>query len=312
VTAEAADASAAWENPLMPNARLRQIYLAMMQARELAGLLPPRKRNSAGMEACLVSPVVDLAPGDLVSDSLSGEVVEFLRGGTAGAQKSSKRHALAADCGSAARLPEAPGAAERVWMALGAAAGLKAAAERPAPRKANDDKADAEDVPSAQPGVVVVYLLPGELPAALWQKSLTFAAERQLPVIFVVLPPPQAKGSRRGAQMGAKMGTKMGAISSMALRCGVPGIAVDSDDAVAIYRVAQESVIHARTGGGPALLECVPFAIAGSASKRTQPADAIAALEQYMLHRKVATEAWMEREARSFARRAAARPAASK
>jgi hypothetical protein len=49
-----------------------------------------------------------------------------------------------------------------------------------------------------------------------------------------------------------------------------------------------------------------------AAGKRTPAVDAVAGLEEYMLHRKVATRAWMEREAKAFARRAAARPAASK
>jgi hypothetical protein len=296
--AEGTDANAAWENPLMPNARLRQIYLAMMQARALARLLPARQRASLGLEACLVSPVVDLGPGDLVSDMLAGEVMEFLRRGPVVRAQKSKARALVADCGSAARLPDTPGVAERVWIALGAAAGLKAEAARPRA------ETDVEDSTAAQLGVVVVYLLPSELPTALWQKALTFAAEKQLPVVFVV-PPAQAKGSKvRPA--------KMGAVSGMALRCGVPGIAVDADDAVAIYRVAQESVVHARIGGGPALLECAPFATLPAAGKRTPAADAVAGLEEYMLHRKVATRAWMEREAKAFARRAAARPAASK
>jgi TPP-dependent pyruvate/acetoin dehydrogenase alpha subunit len=296
---EGTEASAVWENPLMPSARLRQIYLAMLQARTLARLLPMRQRASLGLEACLVSPVVDLGPGDLVSDTVAGEVVEFLRRGPVARARKSRARMLAADCGLAARLPNAPGVAERVWIALGAAAGLKAEAARP---KA---ETDAEDATTAQLGVIVVYLLPGELPTALWQKALTFAAEKRLPAVFVVTPSAQPKVSKiRPA--------KMGAISGMALRCGVPGIAVDADDAVAIYRVAQESVGHARIGGGPALLECVPFATVLAAGKRAPAADAISGLEEYMLHRKVATRAWIEREAKSFAKRAAARSAASK
>jgi hypothetical protein len=300
--AEGTDASPAWENPLMPNARLRQIYLAMMQASALARLLPVRQRASLGLEACLVSPVVDLGPGDLVSDMLAGEVVEFLRRGPIVRAQKPKPRVLAADCGLAARLPDAPSVADRVWMALGAAAALKAEASRP--RTETDTDTDAEAATAPQLGVVVVYLQPGELPTALWQKALTFAAEQQLPVVFVVPPLAQTKDS--------KVPAKMGAVSGTALRCGVPGIAVDADDAVAIYRVAQESVVHARIGGGPALLECVPFATVPATAKRTPVSDAIAGLEDYMLHRKVATRAWMEREAKLFARRAAARPAASK
>jgi TPP-dependent pyruvate/acetoin dehydrogenase alpha subunit len=81
----------------------------------------------------------------------------------------------------------------------------------------------------------------------------------------------------------------------------VSGIPVVADDAVAIYRVAQESIGRARVGGGAALMECVPFVTKGAAG----PGDGIAGLESYLLERKVATKAWMEREAKGFAKRVA-------
>ena len=40
----------------------------------------------------------------------------------------------------------------------------------------------------------------------------------------------------------------------------LPRIVVDAGDALAMYRVAQESVAHARRGQGPALIVCVSFA----------------------------------------------------
>jgi TPP-dependent pyruvate/acetoin dehydrogenase alpha subunit len=79
---------------------------------------------------------------------------------------------------------------------------------------------------------------------------------------------------------------------------------VDADDAVAIYRVAQESIGRARIGGGPALIECVPFDVRG-AGKRAAASDGIAGLESYLVQRKVVTKVWMEREAKAFARQVA-------
>jgi TPP-dependent pyruvate/acetoin dehydrogenase alpha subunit len=299
--AEGADSKAAWENPLIPNARLRQMYVAMMQARMLARAVPARRRNNAtlGIEACLVSPAIDLGAGDLLSDALGGGVVEFLRGAmlveVLGSGRISRRRGVSAGCGEATRLPEAPGVAERMWTALGAAAALKAGSTRA------KGEAKAADSEARQAGVVVVYAVPGEMTPALWRKTLTFAREKELPVLFVVLPAARPK-----------VGTaKMGVLSAMAIRCGVPGIAVDADDAVALYRVAQESIGHARIGAGPALMECVPFAIETAGTKRSRTVDAIAGLEGYMLQRAVATRAWMEREAKSFARRTAIERAAA-
>lgn len=292
--ADGADAGAAWENPLIPNARLRQIYLAMTRARVLALALPAgRVKGARGLEACLVSAAVDLGPGDLVSDGLGGGVVEYLRGAALGEVlrpgAAKKKRGPLANCGGAERLATAPGIAERMWAAVGAAAALKAAAARA------KIEAKAKDVTAEQAGVVVVFVLPEQVPAGLWRKALTFAHEQELPALFVVLP--------------GKRGKALGRVSALALRCGVPGIPVDADDAVAIYRVAQESIGHARIGGGAAVIECVPFVVSGAAGKA---ADAIAGLEAYLVERKVATRSWIDGEARSFAKRLTVENAASK
>ena len=304
-----AKAATAWENPLIPNARRRQIYRAITQARALAQAMPAAKRGlTLGLEACLVSTAVDLGPGDLVSDALAGGVVDYLRGTALGevlraeqSKASRKRVRSGAASSVAARLAAPPGVAERIWAALGAAAALKAATAqaRIEAQSTVKDKAEASATESAtaarQAGAVVVYALAGEVPAALWKKALRFAAEQELPVVFVVLPAARARGGR----------AKTGGVSALALGCGVPAMVVDADDAVAIYRVAQESIGHARIGGGTALMECVPFVLVGSASKARETEDAIAGLERTMLQRGVASSAWMEREAKSFARQVA-------
>ncbi|MGA1981435.1 MAG: thiamine pyrophosphate-dependent enzyme [Acidobacteriaceae bacterium] len=287
--AESADAGAAWENPLIPNAKLRQIYRAMVRLRTLARALPAGGRDGLSLEACLVSTSVDLGPGDLVSDAVAGGVVEFLRGAGLGAVlrpgKAKSKRGPVADCGSAARLPGGMGIAERIWAALGAAAALKAAAAQ----AGVENKAAGESPKDTR--VVVVYVPAGEVPVAVWRKALTFAVKHELPAVFVVLPARGGKG-------------RAGGLVALALRCRVPGIPVDADDAVAIYRVAQESVGRARIGGGAALMECVPFAVEGTAAKRTA-ADGLAGLERYLLQRGIATKMWMEREAKGFAKRVA-------
>jgi TPP-dependent pyruvate/acetoin dehydrogenase alpha subunit len=313
--AKQTDRGAANENPLIPNERLRQIYRSIVQARTLARALPAARRGQThGLEAALVSAAVDLGPGDLVSDALAGGVVDFLRGATLGevlragkadASRRSRRSGTGVrggsmECGAAGRLPGTADAAERIWTALGAAAALKAATsqargEAQAKEKA-EVEADATDAAAArQAGVVVVYALPGEASAGLWKKALRFAAEQELPVVFVVLPAARARGGK----------AKVGGVSALALGCGVPAIAVDADDAVAVYRVAQESIGHARIGGGVALIECVPFVLVGSAGKVKMTEDAIAGLERTMLQRGVASRAWMDRAAKSFAKRIA-------
>ena len=46
---------------------------------------------------------------------------------------------------------------------------------------------------------------------------------------------------------------------SRAKKFGFPGVAVEDDDAVAVYRVATEALAHARRGNGPTLILCKPW-----------------------------------------------------
>jgi TPP-dependent pyruvate/acetoin dehydrogenase alpha subunit len=255
-----------------------------------------------------VSTSVDLGQDDFVSDAVMDGTVDFLRGtmfrstlgGTVQALREatlesvlrpddrSRRRGLKADCGAPSRLPAMPGNEARFWTAMGIALALKA----------QHAHGRAETTPDAgrRGGVMVVYARSGEGSPALWRKVLAFAAEHLLPVLFVVLPARQ----RRGANARA---TRPGAMSAAAHRHGVPGMAVDADDAVALYRVAQEAIARARIGGGAALMECVPFLLEGTKRLPQTTADAIEELDRYMLSRGVATRRWMEREAESCARR---------
>jgi len=294
-------AEATFENPLIPHAKLRQIYQAMLRARMLEKALPASRRGRGigsgavslgvlGLEACLVSPTVSLEAGDLISDAVSGGVVEFLRGATLGGvfqRGKAKGRSLGttANCGAAVALAGAPTVAERMWAAVGAGLALKAANEA-----AKKNKAEAEDEEAVEPKqcLVVSYVRSGDVAIPVWQSVLKFAAEQVLPMLFVVMPPAG--------------GGKASGVCSVAQKCGVPGIPVDGADAVALYRVGQESVVRARMGGGPALIECVPYVVEG---RKTKASDGIATLERYMLERGVVTREWLEREAKGFAKRVA-------
>jgi len=313
-----AEAKAAWENPLIPNARLREIYLAMARMRALEKALPAAKRVRAagvgakrvgiiGLEAYLVSATSGLGPGDLVSDALTGSTVDYLRGPGPGSVRqhgkavrfdgrgASVRKAIA-QSGVAGRLPSAVAATERIWAALGAAAALKTAAERA--RAKAKIKATTEDGIQASAGemagIVVVYIFADDLTDLLWKKCLRFSSDHELPVIFIVIQFTRDRTRKSGY-------ARAGSVSAKATHCGVPAILVDADDAVAIYRVAQESIGHARIGGGPALLECVSYELK-SAGKHTARVDAVAGLERYLLQRGVVSKAWIEREAKRFAK----------
>jgi TPP-dependent pyruvate/acetoin dehydrogenase alpha subunit len=270
----------AYENPLMPNAKLRQMYAAMLRLRMLAERLGPASRRTAtvrGLEACLVSPTVDLGAEDLVLDAFQSSAIDFLRGVSAEQALRPDRRLRAtgalADCGAATRVTAPASGPERLWAAIGAAATLQANALR----------ASAKDG-----AVLVCYMRADDAQPAAWTKALTHVSTHKLPLLFVVLPTGKPRGSRTGQ------------MSALALRARMPGMPVDQEDAVALYRASQEAIGHARIGGGGALIECVRYVVEDTKSTRS---DAISGLAEYMLQRNVADKRWMEAEAKSFARR---------
>ncbi|HWG17774.1 MAG TPA: thiamine pyrophosphate-dependent enzyme [Acidobacteriaceae bacterium] len=272
---------ASYENPLIPNARLKQMYRAILRAHLLGEALPPWQRAlTAGREAALVSTSLDLAARDIVLDALESPVVDFLRGvplHRALGSKSGQSRRIVADSGSGRRLPAPADAAGRFWSGVGAAAQIQSTS-LPA-----QSKTGAHD-----PSVVVVYTLPGEVPGDAWKSALSFAGERDLPIIFVVLP--VASAHRRLPKLD---------IRAIAHRARVPAMPVDAADPVALYRVAQESIGHARIGGGPALIECVSFPTRSS-GRPVLGKPALAHLEEYIHSRGIATRAWFEGEGRTF------------
>ncbi len=113
---------------------------------------------------------------------------------------------------------------------------------------------------AANKGVAVAYLRDRELAAADWKRVLRVASDGDLPLVIVAAGAAEVPLASRA----------------------VPVIPVDAADAVAIYRVAQESLLRARAEGGVAVIECV----------RTG-ADPVALLARQLTARGIATPAWI-------------------
>jgi TPP-dependent pyruvate/acetoin dehydrogenase alpha subunit len=130
-----------------------------------------------------------------------------------------------------------------------------------------------------RPNVVVAYVRHGEIGKGVWKRLLGQAGTLELPVIFVVLP--AAKGEKRNGVAN---------LSAKTARWGVPGIPVDARDAVALYRVAQESLGRTRGGDGAVLIECMEFRVEGKAGVSADP---LVQMKEFLLSRKVCTKAWL-------------------
>jgi TPP-dependent pyruvate/acetoin dehydrogenase alpha subunit len=281
-----------YENPLVPHAKLRQMYVAMAEARVLeehvaelqkrvkGGKGRRRLDSIRGQEACRVSTGIDLGPGDLVSDSQVGVVMDLLAGAkvssllrrVAELHSGKKAKGWKLNGASARVLPWIDDPGERLRMAMGAALSFKTLG------RAN---------------VVVAYVRHSEVGKGVWRKVLELAGRLELPVIFVVLP--AVKGERRDG---------MKSVSAKTARWGVPGIPVDAGDAVALYRVAQESLGRTRGGDGPVLIECVGYRMPGSGVDAA--GDPLVQMRDFLLGRKVCTKAWLERAGEGLRRRIAA------
>lgn len=118
--------------------------------------------------------------------------------------------------------------------------------------------------------VSMVFACDTEARPGAWKKTLALAARRGLPVLFVSL--------RSAGEAPVFLGSET--IPAEAMAFGVPIITVDGNDAVAVYRVAYESLSRARQLSNPTLIDCV-----------CDGADGIAAMETWLSARGLLTPA---------------------
>lgn len=271
------------ENPLVPNKRLRQIYTAMVQARLLDEHIAKLQRKAKthrrltstfGEEACRVATAIELKQGDLASDAQISAAMDLLFGATltpllrniaAVISGSQTRDRISTNAAIASRqLPWIDGAENRLNMAMGAALTLKT---------------------QQQNNIVIAYAYQAELPKRAWKHVLTLAAQLNLPIIFVLLPQADGKGEATN-------------ICKEARAAGLPGIPVDANDAVALYRVAQESMGRSRGGDGPVLIECISCRAIGQ--RKNKMSDPILHMKDFLTGRKVCTEDWANHASEAF------------
>jgi len=242
--------SKAFESPLISHARMRALYRALVEAR----VLGERKGRGAatgwrrGFEACWVGTAVDLKDGDLVSVESAAWLVDYVR--AVGAKDGS---VTAAEMGRALRartvkVSGSSAAMDRMLCAVGMAMALKAAGG----------------------GVVLAYAASDELTVAEWKRLLTLANEDKLPLAIVVTP----GRTPTGVDVSAVV-KRLGATS-------IPVIPVDAGDAVAIYRVTQETLVRARVGDGVAVIECADCGL-----------DPVRTMGNQLVKKKICTEHWV-------------------
>ena len=105
--------------------------------------------------------------------------------------------------------------------------------------------------------VVVSFFGDGASNTGAFHESLNFASIYKLPIIFVV------ENNNFASTVRTKETTSVENISDRAVGYGIPGITIDGNDIMTVYKTAKERIKRAREGGGPSLLEVKTYRIKG-------------------------------------------------
>jgi pyruvate dehydrogenase E1 component alpha subunit len=123
----------------------------------------------------------------------------------------------------------------------------------------------------------------------LLNEALEIASQHTLPMIFVSSEGGQPNLAARASQSSRSKQSKSKQEKSKQPGESeipwFPNIAVDKDDVVAVYRVANEAISRARLGRGPTLIECQRFHVNGietSNGNGRHMRDPIANMENYL------------------------------
>ena len=260
---------------LVSNEKLLAIYTAMVKCRMLEqratllfqqGKLDSDLHASSGREAASAAIAIDLQPNDTLSIAPGEWLPAFVKGFTL----DNLFRALA------------PTAAQLVGQQALAAGDLAlknilTGDEVHVPEAVRERAIAAQ---TAKEGAIVAAILPSTAKSLKpWHAVMTAAAAQRLPIVFArylgaesEVSEPMARGK-----------------NPQALFHGVPAIAVDAFDAVAVYRVAYEAIIRARQRRGATLLECVAHQAQAAKSEaisdseiQMNSADPVSTMEIYL------------------------------
>jgi TPP-dependent pyruvate/acetoin dehydrogenase alpha subunit len=234
---------------LISNEKLLQLYATMLKCRIVEERVRVLFKQSnfggncdaaVGREASAVGVAVDLLPEDAVGPSHRDILVNFIAGApletifrhlfarAASPDKGRSAPAHRSDAPPNAMAPPSTIAAQ-LHIATGAAL-------------ANKMRKNGK--------IAVAFSGDGPASMGLWREALNLAGAQNLPIVFV------CQNSLSAASVSLQQQAEVEDMALKAQACGLPGIAVDGNDVVAVYRVASEAIAHARRGNGPTLIEC--------------------------------------------------------
>ncbi|HKY62698.1 MAG TPA: pyruvate dehydrogenase (acetyl-transferring) E1 component subunit alpha [bacterium] len=228
--------------PKIPDAQLKRIFQDMLLAREfdLRSIAMQRQGRmgtyapATGQEAIPIAVAAALQPGDWAAPSFREQGLFLARGlkpstlflffmGSEEGNRLPRRYRT---------LPFCVPCATQVLHAVGLAMAAKY---------------------KKDPAVVATFFGDGATSEGDFHEAMNFAGVYRTPNLFICQNNQWAISTAREAQ------TRSATLAQKALAYGFPGLQVDGNDVLAVYAATREAADRARSGGGPALLECLTY-----------------------------------------------------
>src|SRR5947208_16675831 len=105
--------------------------------------------------------------------------------------------------------------------------------------------------------IVMTSMGDGATSTGPFHEALNFASVQKLPIVFIIENNGYAYSTPTSKQFALEN------LSDRALAYGMPGESVDGNDVLAVIDAVGRAVEHARSGKGPALVECKTFRVRG-------------------------------------------------
>lgn len=101
--------------------------------------------------------------------------------------------------------------------------------------------------------VVIAFFGEGATARGGWHEALNYAGIYKLPIVYI------CQNNLWAESIPATLSGAIQFFSDRAKAYGFPGITVDGNDMVEVYKVSHEAIDRARRGDGPTLIECMTY-----------------------------------------------------
>ncbi len=103
------------------------------------------------------------------------------------------------------------------------------------------------------PIAVIVYFGDGATSKGDFHEGMNFAGLFKAPIVFL------CQNNHWAISVPLKQQTASATLAQKAIAYNFPGIAVDGNDVLGVYKVTREALERARQGEGPTLIECITY-----------------------------------------------------